>query len=355
MFKLKKAQIIIVLISVCTCGFLTATEPNVTKTELKFEIDNTKSQSWWGAHRGTLGQGPIKPTYVAVFHIKRPHVDMPSGQPGILQILKTSAGQSLSDQQQKFMAASDAITWWGIDAIKNHDTVFLYAVSEEDAKKMVQAYFEIPANATKARRQEYEKYMEDNKQEIAEIEKVLPEKQKQADEIEPKFLEIMNSRYLPLSNEEAYDKAKDTILEMGKKLDILEIELAGIREKMSVINEYRKTPQDTQAIERRRKLPEGMLVKLEQMFVEQTIELKSAEAREQAAIKIRNREKDFVDLYYQWKNIRGEVHKLQANLENSKKAVKDLEKRLSNPEPYMLPPEIYQNKVTIYPVLTKQS
>ena len=344
MIKFKKAQIIIVLILVCTCGFLTAGEPNVTKTELKFEIDNTKSQSWWGAHRGTLGQGPIKPTYVAIFHIRRPHVDMPSGQQGILQILKTSAGQSLSDQQQKFMAASDAITWWGIDAIKNHDTVFLYAVSEEDAKKMVQAYFEIPANNAKARRQEYEKYMEDKKQEIAEIEKTLPEKQKQADKIEAKNLEIWR-----------YEKAKNTIVEMDKKLDMLEIELAGIREKISVINEYRKTPQDTQAIERRRKLPEGMLVKLEQMFVEQTIELKSAEARQQAAIKIRNREKDFADLYVESNNLIGEVRRLKTNLEDAKKAVQDMEKRLANPEPYMLPPEIYQNNVTIYPVPTVQS
>ena len=344
MIKLKRAQIIIVLILVCTCGFLAADEPNVAKTELKFEIDNTKSQSWWGAHRGTLGQGPIKPTYVAIFHIRRPHVDMPSGQQGILQILKTSAGQSLSDQQQKFMAASDAITWWGIDAIKNHDTVFLYAVSEEDAKKMVQAYFEIPANNAKARRQEYEKYMEDKKQEIAEIEKTLPEKQKQADKIEAKNLEIWR-----------YEKAKNTIVEMDKKLDMLEIELAGIREKISVINEYRKTPQDTQAIERRRKLPEGMLVKLEQMFVEQTIELKSAEARQQAAIKIRNREKDFADLYVESNNLIGEVRRLKTNLEDAKKAVQDMEKRLANPEPYMLPPEIYQNNVTIYPVPTVQS
>jgi hypothetical protein len=354
MIKLKKAQVIIVLISVCTCGFLTAAGPNVAETKLKFEIDNKITQQWLSGHN-RLGQGPIKPTYVAIFHIRRPHVDMPSGQSGILQILKTSAGQSLSQQQQKFLTASDAITWWGIDAIKNHDTVFLYAVSEEDAKKMVQAYFEIPANNAKARRQEYEKYMEDNKQKIAEIEKTLPEKQKQADETEPKFLEIMNTRYLPLSNEEAYEKAKETILEMDKKLDTLEIELAGIRVKMAVIDEYRKTPQDTQAIERRRKLPEGMLVKLEQMFIEQTIELKSAEAREQAAVKIRNREKDFVNLYVQWTNIKGEVYKLKANLEDAKKRVQDMEQRLANPEPYMLPPEIYQNKVTIYPVLTEQS
>jgi hypothetical protein len=31
-----------------------------------------------------------------------------------------------------------------------------------------------------------------------------------------------------------------------------------------------------------------------------------------------------------------------------------MEKRLANPAPYMLPPDIYQNKVTIYPVLAQQ-
>jgi hypothetical protein len=350
-----KKQLLLTLISVSMLPPLLFAGSGKYEMKLQFEIDPNRAQRWRSAHPDKSGQGPVKPTHVAIFHIRRPHVDMPSGYPGILQILKTSAGQTLSQQQQKFLMASDAITWWGIDEIKNHDTVLLYAVSEEDAKKMVQAYFEIPANEAEARRQEYKKYMEDNKREIVEIEKTLPEKQKQADEIEPKYLEIMNTRYLPLSNEDAYEKAKETILEMDKKLDTLEIELAGIRVKMTVINEYRKTPQDTQAIERRRKLPEGMLVKLEQMFIDQTIELKSAEAREQATIKIRNREKAFVDLYVQWKNLRGEVHKLKANLDHSEKAVHDMEERLANPEPYMLPPEIYQNKVTICPVLIQQS
>jgi len=280
---------------------------------------------------------------------------MPSSHDGILQILKTSAGQSLSQQQQKFLTASDAITWWGIEDIKNHDTVFIYATSEEDAKKMVQAYLEVPTNKANARMQEYEKYLKDRKQKIIEIKKVLPEKQKQANEVKPKYVEIKNTRYFSFSDDEAYEKAKETMLEMDKMLDILEIELAGIREKISVINEYRKTPQDMQAIMRRKKLPEGMLLKLEQMFVEQTIELKSAEAREKAATKIRGRNNAFVDLFIQWKNLSGEVYKLKANLESSQKRVQEMEEIITNPKPDLLPPEIYQNKVTIYPVLAEQS
>ncbi|MBN2594972.1 MAG: hypothetical protein JXA81_15810 [Sedimentisphaerales bacterium] len=350
-----KKQFVPTLILICILTPLLLAESGKYEMKTQFEINSNRSQRWRGAHPDKSGQGPVKPTHVAIFHIRRPHMDMPSSPEGILQILKTSAGQSLSEQQQKFMTASDAITWWGIDEIKNHDTVLLYAVSEEDAKKMVQAYFEIPANEANARIQEYEKYLKDRKQEIIEIKKVLPEKQKQADEMEPKYMEIKKIRYFSLSDDEAYEKAKETMLEMDKVLDIIAIELAGIREKMSVINEYRKTPQDAQDWAQRRKLPDGMLSKLEQMFVEQTIELKSAEAREQAAVKIRDRDKAFVDLFIQWKNLSGEVHNLKANLEINERRIQEIEARLSNPEPFMLPPEIYQNKVTIYPVVTQQS
>jgi len=350
MNRSRKFQFVLTIISICIFTPFLVAKSSEDGIKLKFEIDNKKSQQWLSG-RNRHGQGPIKPTHMAIFHVKRPHVDMPSDHPGILQILKTSAGQSLSQQQQKFLTASDTITWWGIEEIKNHDTVLIYAVSVEDAKKMVQAYFEIPTNEANARKQEYEKYLKDRKQEIIEIKKTLPEKQKQADQMEPKYMEIKKTRYFSLSDDEAYEKAKETMLDMDKMLDVLAIELAGIREKMSVINEYRKTPQDMQAIMRREKLPEGMLVKLEQMFVEQTIELKSAEAREQAAIKIRNRDKAFVDLFIQWKNLSGEVHNLKSNLENNERTVQEMEERLTNPEPYMLPPEIYQNMVTIYPVL----
>jgi hypothetical protein len=349
MINLKTIQTIIVLISVCTSGLLKGAEPNEAKTELKFEIDNNKSNLWLSRRPDKQGQGPIKPTHVAILHIRRPHMNMPTG-PGILEMLKTSAGQSLSQQQRKFLTASDAITWWGTEEIKNHITVFIYAVSVEDAKKTVQAYLEVPTKKANARIQEYEKYIKDRNEEIIKIKKTLPEKQKQADEMEPKYMEIKKTRYFSLSDDEAYEKGKETMLEMDKMLDILEIDLAGIKEKLRSIEQYRST----------RRLPDKRLSdevvdKLDQMLVEQMIELKSAEAREQAAIKIRDRDKAFVDLFIQRRNLKGEVYNLQANLEDSEKRVQEMEERLTNPTPNLLPPEVYQNKVTIYPVRTEQS
>jgi len=354
MIHSRKYHFVLAVISICILTPILIAKTSEDEIKLVFETNNKKSQAWITDRAGRKpGRGPIKPTHVAILHIRRPHKDMPSSDRGILEILKTSAGQTLSQQQQNFLSASDAITWWGIVDIKNHDTVLLYAVSEEDAKKTVQAYLEVPTNKVNERVQEYKKYIKEKKQEIIEIKKVLPEKQKQADQMKPKYMEIKNNRYFSLSDDEAYDKGKETMLEMDKMLDVLAIELAGIREKMSVINEYRKTPQNAQDWAQRKRLPDGMIAKLDQMFVEQTIELKSTEAREQAATKIRGRDKAFVDLFIQWKNVSGEVNNLKSNLEGSEKRVQEIEERLTNPTWDLLPPEVYQNKVTIYPVLAE--
>lgn len=348
MICLKKHRFIISFILACACATTIGAEPNEAQMNVIFEINNKQSKAWVPGPTGRA-KGPIKPTHVAVFYVRRPW-NLSEGDTAIQQILKTSEGQSLSEQQRHFLVASDAVVRWGIENVQNHDMLLLYAVSEEEAKKTVQAYLEVQTKKANARMQEYEKYLKDRKQERIEIKKVLPDKQKQADEIDPKYMEIMNTNYLPLSHEEAYEKAKETILEMDKKLNILEIELAGIKEKIQSIENFRRIKSLGG-----HDFSEEILNKLEQMLVEQLIELKSAEAREQAAVKIRDKDKAFVDLYYQWKNIRGEVYKLKANLEDSEKKVKEMEERLNNPTPDILPPEIYQNKVTIYPVLTEQS
>lgn len=345
-----KYQFVIGLILVCISVSLCGSESNKVKINPKFETNNKKSQLWISHASQIRGRGPIKPSHVAVFHIRQPHYNILNKNDEILQILQNTAGQNLSQQQQKFLNASDSIAWLGIQDIKNHNTVYLYAVSQEDAKKMAQAYLEIPTKHANENIQRNEKYLKDAEERIIEIKKALPEKQKQADQIEPKYMEIKNTRYFSLSNNEAHEKAKETMLEMEKKLDVLEIELAGIKEKIQSIEKFRSI----KSLDGH-DFSEDTLNKLEQMLVEQLIELKSAEAREQAAIKIRNRDKDFIDLLFQWKNLSSEVLSLKGDLEDSENRVREMEESLPNPEWYLLPPEIYQNKVTIYPVLIEQS
>jgi hypothetical protein len=231
--------------------------------------------------------------------------------------------------------------------------VLLYAVSEEDAKKTARAYLETVTERIIAAKQRYEKQLNETITQISEIEKGLPEKNKQAEEAKLKYKEAKDARYFSLDDGEAYDRAKETMFQMDKMLDALEIELAGIREKLGAINEYRKPAQDVQDVVRRRSLPDGMMAKLEEMFVEQTIEFKSAEARKQTALKIRDREKAFLDQFKQWDNLEVEATNLSKSLGDSRRRKTLIEGQLKNPRPDMMPPIIYQNKVTIYPVLTK--
>lgn len=353
MIRSKKSLFVISLILTCISASLWSAEPNEAKIDLTFETNNKKAQLWIGRPLNGPGRGPIRPSHVAILHIRRPHIDMPISHEGILQILSTPAAKALSEQQRKFLTSSDAVTWWGIEDIQNHDTFFLYAVSEEDAKKTAQAYLEVATNEANAIIQQWKTGLIKCKEKLTRAQKELPEKTKQAEEAESKYRQVKNDRYFSLEDGQANGRAMETMLQMDKMLDVLEIELAGIREKLGAINEYRKTPQDMQAIMRRKNLPDGMLVKLEQMFVEQTIELKSAEARKQAALKIRERDKIFLDLFKQWESLYRTASELKNDFENAERERQRIEERLAKPTPEMLPPVVYQNKVIIYPVLKK--
>jgi len=353
MIRSRLHQLTIVFVLAVMCLASVGSEPNDVKMKLKFEVDEAQSKPWIRS-RGTvnpLGRGPIEPSHVAVFHIRRPSAKMPSGPEGILQILQTSAAKSLSEQQRKFVSGSDALVWWGIDEVQNHDTVLIYAVSEEDARKTVEAYFEIAVNKADDERKKFEGHIREAKAKLDEIEEALPKKQQQAEKAREQYNRVKADFHPSLSDDEAYGKAKETMLQVDKMLDVIEIELAGIREKLTVINEYRKTPQSMEDHMRLRQLPEGMLVKLEQMYVEQTIELKSAEARKQAALKIRGRDTGFLGLFNRCRSLEIAVKTLVRDREGYSSAQQRLQEGLEDPE--RLPPVVYQDKVTIYPVKSR--
>ena len=350
MIRSKRYKFVSSLVLTCICTASFGAEQNEFETQLKFGTNTRKSQLWISRRSNTPGRGPIKPSHVAVFHIRRPSLDMPIGPDGIQQILNTSTGKSLSERQREFLKVSDALTWWGIDTIRNHDTVLLYAVGEAEAVKTVRAYLEVAKRNVDAKRRECERFLSETKERLSEAEKGLPERRKKAAAAESDYRQVKDDRFSSLSYSEAYEQAKETTLQMDKMLDLLEIELAGIHEKLSAIDAYRH-PENLPETIRRKRLPDGMILKLDQMFVEQTIELKSAEARKQAALNIRGRDKAFLDLSKRWNNLRSSVDRSEDDIRRFFADLRRIEKDLTNPSPDMLPPELYQDKVTIYPVL----
>jgi len=349
MIKSRTHQLIMVLLLACVCAPILASEPNEANIELKFEIDNKSLRSWLADPRTKkLGQGPIKPSHVALLYIKPGPRILPyrANRKSISQILDTYEGQSLSEKQRQFLTVSDAILWTG-RTIQSYHLVFLYSVSEEDAKKTVRAYLEAMKNEANKEAQHFLSRKQEYQKEISDIKKELPEKHKQFEAAGLKYKEIKNARYFSSLNDgEVYTKAKDTLFQMYKTLDTLEIELVGIEEKLKSIEQYRRN----KYAEDSKKFSKETLDKLDQMYVEQMIELSSAKARQKAAFQIRDREKEFLNLMSQWMNFESEVNQLNQDLEISGNNLRGVEKGLANPTRDMLPPKVYQNKVTIYPV-----
>ena len=372
MIKSRKLQLVMFLISACICASVLGAEPNEAKTELKFEISSEEQEWRVRAGPGSIIKrtGPIEPSHVAevlimgdnkkicyfyTYVVGSEGIKSVSkawvfpGTEGVKMILQTSAGRSTSQKQREFVEKSNFFYFYGASRVPNYSQYRLYAVSEMDAKKMVEAFCEILTEKANATMREHKKLLSKTKEKIIEIKKELPEKQKQAKEAESKYKEVKNVRYSSLNEADAYEKAKGTMLQMGKMLDTLEIALAGIGEKLKAIEAYRN-PEYLKDRLKYRQFPDEVMSKLDQMYVEQLIELRGAEARKKATLRICNWEKEFLDFYNQRANLEKEVDGLERNLSKSKKYLSGLEERLANPEPDMLPPKVYQDKVTIYPV-----
>ena len=342
MISSRKRQIVIVLILACIFLPVLAAEPNETKTELKFETSN-EQMKWRINSRQSYGMGPIRPTHVAELFIKRygnlPNLDSQGSYERLFQTKQANVTKSMSAKQREFLTTSSSYDIIGsripgkpIDYVPFH----LYAVSQDDAKKMVQAFIKVLEKRTQERFKANKDYCRELEQEIAKAKKELPEKETQLKKIEEEYKAVKNSTYQFSSDDEAVGLSKESILENDKTLDKLDIELAGIRERLKVIEMYRDKPNQRDAVYQR----------LDEMFIEQIIELRGFEARRSMTERIRNKEQQFLSLFNEREKLRNEVTKLS----------KTNQIRIDDnwrDDPEMLPPEIYQNKVTIYPVLAE--
>jgi len=337
----KKWQLAIALVLTCNLALWSAEEPNdPNRPQIKIELGDQEKSWLRQADPSQAGQGPIRPTHVAEVFVRYESIPMLKPE----SFLQTSAAAAMTAKQREFIEASDAFTSMGPDQkVRNHKLFFLYAVSEEDARRMIEAFIEILSEKANRRRLEYVTELRKNQEEMAKAKGLLPGKEALLPTVKANYEKSKEYAHAFSADTEAAEHAKQTMLEMSRMLDTLDVELAGIREKLKVIQDY--WSQDG-------KWTKEAFAKLQELQIIQTIELKGAEARRKAAVAIRQREKDFLDLFDQWTSLDSEVKGFRSTIDNRQKHIAQYEAILANPKPDMLPPQIYQNKVTIYPVRT---
>jgi len=345
MIKSRKLQLVVmVLISACTCGLILGAEPNETKVGLKFEI-GTDEKAWLISSRtDEIGQGPINPTHLAHFYInERQKCPTLPGSRWIKSILESSAGQSMSRKQKSFVKTGrEDFLRLGIfnelGPMKKGFYYFrLFAVSEDDAKKMTQATIEVLTNKANAKLQKLQTERQELQEKIAEIKKQISKMEAEIKNAQPNLDRLKKEiQYLHSG------KAEEAISEFNKMLNTLKIELSGIRSRLQTIEIYKAKLGKEISGEHR--------FKLEQMFIEQMIELKAGEARKNTVIDLRNEARSFYNLDRKLDKLKSTKYNLGNDLTRLEPVLGQIEERLANPTPDMLPPKVYQNKVTIYPV-----
>jgi chromosome segregation ATPase len=136
------------------------------------------------------------------------------------------------------------------------------------------------------------------------------------------------------------DEAKAIVLELNKTLNTLDVEIAGLQAKISTIEEYKSD----------KTVSLDIVEKLEEMLREQTIELAGALARKDMATEIRYQAEGYFSLTSMKDSLQKQLDTLKSDLSDHKAELRRNEHQLAHPTTDMLPPQVFQNKVTIYPV-----
>ena len=352
MIKSREHQLVIAMILAFISFSALGVEPNLPKTKPRFEINSEEQQ--WQLEGGKIGKGPIKPTHVAELFLPDYEEYSPNSNPQrIMRMLKTASGRSISSEQRVFLSAStvkDAISIIDRgDTVRRHYHIRLYAISEQDARKTAVAFVEALADKAEKIRN-YKDHIRSLQGEIFQTKEWIFNKEAET-EVELANLResIKNVHYL------STDEAKQAISELNTMLNNLDIELAGMKAKLQAIQEHqirqkairnKNLEEGTERINR-----DGILLKLEDMWIDLLIELKVAEARKETATELRMRAEVFCKQMDAKKaEFQKDVNKYKTRVTMYEQEIHQFKDKLADPDMETLPLKVYQNKVTIYPV-----
>lgn len=339
MIKSKKLQLTIVLISVFACTPIPAVEPNEAKSEIKFEVSHQDQK--WLIGKGNIenGRGPIHPSHVAVLFVGPSQLFPDFETPSVIKsILSTSAGKSLSQQQVHLLSTGyGCISRLGRfgDKVPNHYHFRLYAVSENDARKLTEAFIEILTDQARIKALPHRERMLDLQNEILQTEAKIPKANAEAEAASSELAELKKTVHY-LSSEEA----EQTISELNRILVTNDIDIAGTRAKITVIEEYKSKKIFS---------GESHLAALNQMLSEQNIELAALLAKKKAATTARQAAERYCNLLKALKMPNHLVTQLSL-YKRDWETQKDILNRSD-----FIQPEVFRNEVTIYPVKAEQS
>ncbi len=311
--------------------------------------------------RKKTAQPTILPTHKAAFQALWYHQKPVT--PFTEDILKTSAGQSISQLQREFLKTKDAFDHELVEGDgKNHFGVKIssggsryafYAVSRDDAEKMAQAFAEVYLRENNKKLKplldEYLNKLHDKQKEfqqtIAETKTKIIEKEEKLKKLQERLDNRKKSGYY-----QTEEQAQKAILELNAMLHTESIELAGMEAKRRAIQIHLIRVEKYIKEQVKNINWEPILLNLEQKNIDLSIELEVAQARQKKALELRESARNFLEL---------RISAMQAEIDHTdlrdrnvryQILLKRLEEKLAKPTDDMLPLKVSDNRVTIQPV-----
>jgi hypothetical protein len=215
------------------------------------------------------------------------------------------------------------------------ERVVLYAVTLDDAKKMARAYFQFAKREFRLRVATAEKYIGIATENIESGEKRIAELDQQSATARQVLEDFQKT--VPYRTE---SEAHAAIGELDRMLNAAQVEIAGIKAKMEAIQGYQREMV-------RRAMEQTSRERVDMMFVEESIALRGAQAREQMATRLREQANRFVDLKSTLTNAPAEKQTLIESLKPTRGELATWQSKLESAP--QNEPQI-PNKVVIYPV-----
>jgi hypothetical protein len=332
-----------------------AREPNEGSIDLAFEVQSKTlgpfSASWAYQSGGPYVQAFAlqRPPYAAGVPWVRPtrYLVDPGSARGHQFPRFASQGERLSTGQKKFLAATEGLfdahrrggpvpqRYRPGDDPNSPEQLLLYAMTLEDAKKMAEAYVEFVMEDYRRDVGKLEGYIARRGQQIVAAEERLRELE-EAIETSGPALEGLKQK-VPYRTE---GEAAEAIAELDRMLNAAQVDTAGIKAKLGAIQDHLQT--------RRSPYDQAIKVKLEAMFVEESVALEGAEARQKMATQLRADANRFLDLQ---KSVTAAKRDIGAARELPGRHREEIEQMRRKLEALMLEkPLVADQKIAIYPI-----
>jgi hypothetical protein len=273
------------------------------------------------------------PTHVASFYYAHG-----GRSPKISDLPKTRIWATLSENQRQFCRMPKLWTGVGTNgtALENYSMIRIFAVSEDDARKMARAYVELLNT-------QFEESRRDIAAQKAALGKSISQKAQDLARDETRHEVVctqvdkakQSARYLSLKDSEASEAAKATILRMNTLMDEITIDASEIKAKLTAIEKL--------------KTRESTLSPLRTMEEELTIELAGIEARRETVDRTFAVATQFRQLYLERIALEQQIARNKHTLSTERIKFEKLIAEFDTRHQIVNRPEVYQNKVTIHP------